>query len=101
MRTRSPRFMAAEEPLSPVLLPRPRMLGLAVRVVMLALVSTLTLVAYPNGYALGWLARIAVPPVRAVLARAHPVLGPLSRRPEVVTPCLGAAATAEGPAAAT
>jgi signal transduction histidine kinase len=77
------------------------MLGLAVRVVMLALVSTLTLVAYPNGYALGWLALIAVSAVPAVLAPAHPVLGPLSRLAEVVTTCLAAAAIGEGPAAAT
>jgi signal transduction histidine kinase len=75
------------------------MLGLAVRVVMLALVGALSLRASPNGYALVWLALVAVAAVPAVLAPAHPVLGPLSRLAEVVTTCLAVAAVGEGAAA--
>src|SRR3712207_6614830 len=100
MRTRSPRFTAAEEPLNPVLLPRPRMLGLAVRVVMLVLVGVLSLSRYPTGYTLVWLALIAAAAAPAILAPEHRVIGPLSRLAEVVTTCLAAAAVGEGPAAA-
>src|SRR6266536_214242 len=73
------------------------MLGLAVRIVMLMLVGSLTLRVTSNWYALSWLVLIAAAAVPAVLAPEHRVLGPLSRLAEVVTTCLAAAAIAAVP----
>jgi signal transduction histidine kinase len=77
-----------------VALPRPRLLGLAVRVVMLALVAGMALRAAPTAGTVGWLALIAMAAVPAILATNHPVIGPLGRSAEVVTTCLAAAAVA-------
>ncbi|MCW2638983.1 MAG: ATPase [Dactylosporangium sp.] len=86
--------MAADEPLTPILLPRPRLLGLAVRATMLALVAALSLHAAPAQDVLGWLALMALASAPALVMPEHRVIGPLSRLAEVVTTCLAAAAIA-------
>jgi signal transduction histidine kinase len=84
--------MAGDEPVTPEILPRPRLLGVSVRAVMLALVAALSLRAAPAHDVLGWLALMAVAGVPTVLLPEHRVIGPLSRLAEVVTTCLAAAA---------
>ncbi|GAA1792782.1 hypothetical protein GCM10009835_08230 [Planosporangium flavigriseum] len=84
--------MVADGPLAPVLLPRPRLLGIAVRAVMLAFMAALSLRAAPTLGVLGWIALIAVAAVPALLMPDHRVIGPLARLAEVITTCLAAAA---------
>ncbi|MEO3929638.1 GAF domain-containing sensor histidine kinase [Micromonosporaceae bacterium B7E4] len=65
-------------------LPRPHPLAAAARVVMLALVAVLTLIATREPGQLRWVALLAVAGIPAVVAPRHRVLAPLGRFAEVV-----------------
>ncbi|MBF9132528.1 GAF domain-containing sensor histidine kinase [Plantactinospora sp. S1510] len=65
-------------------LPRPHPLAAAARVVMLALVAVLTLIATRDPGQLRWVALLAVAGIPAVIAPGHRPLAPLGRFAEVV-----------------
>ncbi|OZV84632.1 ATPase [Micromonospora echinospora] len=71
--------------------PRPHPLAVTARVVMLALVAVLTLIATREVDQLWWIALLALAGVPALLAPTDRLLGPLSRAAEVVV--LGLAAS--------
>ncbi|MEU6076845.1 GAF domain-containing sensor histidine kinase [Micromonospora sp. NPDC047074] len=71
--------------------PQPHPLAAAARVVMLALIAVLTLLATGEPSQLWWIALLAVAGLPALLAPEHRPLGPLSRVAEVVL--LGLAAS--------
>ncbi|XTZ18353.1 sensor histidine kinase [Micromonospora echinospora] len=71
--------------------PRPHPLAVSARVVMLALVAVLTLIATREVDQLWWIALLALAGVPALLAPNDRLLGPLSRAAEVVV--LGLAAS--------
>jgi signal transduction histidine kinase len=73
---------------------RPHPLAAAARVVVLALVAVLTLIATRNNDQLAWIALLAVAGIPAVVAPRHPVLAPLGRFAEVVIVGLAASAVA-------
>ncbi|HET9516089.1 MAG TPA: sensor histidine kinase, partial [Actinoplanes sp.] len=69
-------------------------LAVAGRVVMLALVAVLTLIATRDVAELRWTALLAVAALPALFAPAHPVLAPLGRLAEVVVTGLAAGSVA-------
>ncbi|MGI5213994.1 sensor histidine kinase [Plantactinospora sp. CA-290183] len=71
-------------PASTSALPRPHPLAAAARVVMLALVAVLTLIATREPDQLRWIALLAVAGIPAVVAPRHRLLAPLGRFAEVV-----------------
>ncbi|MBO4209593.1 GAF domain-containing sensor histidine kinase [Micromonospora echinofusca] len=77
-------------PASTPVRPRPHPLAAAARVVMLALVAVLTLIATRDVAQLWWIALLAVAGLPALLAPHHRVLAPLGRFAEVVIVCLAA-----------
>ncbi|MEH1011602.1 GAF domain-containing sensor histidine kinase [Micromonospora sp. CPCC 206060] len=74
--------------------PRPHPLAAAARVVMLALVAVLTLIATRDIGQLWWIALLAVAGLPALLAPNHRVLAPIGRFAEVVIVCLAASQVA-------
>ncbi|MEQ4302118.1 GAF domain-containing sensor histidine kinase [Plantactinospora sp. B6F1] len=71
-------------PASTTGLPRPHPLAAAARVVMLALVAVLTLIATREPGQLRWVALLAVAGIPALVAPRHRILAPLGRFAEVV-----------------
>jgi hypothetical protein len=69
---------------------RIRPLEAASRVIMLALVAVLTVIATDDPWQLGWIALLAVAAVPAFVARHHPVLAPAGRFAEVIVTGLAA-----------
>jgi signal transduction histidine kinase len=86
---------------------QPQAFGLAVRLVLLALVTVLSLRVTDNWQPLHWLLLILVAAVPATVAAEHAVVGPLARVAETALTALAAAAVAAdathhtGPAAGT
>lgn len=83
-------------PASTPALPGPHPLAAAARVVMLALVAVLTLLATRDPGQLPWIGLLAVAGIPAVVAPRHRVLAPLGRFAEVVILGLAAGQVAAG-----
>lgn len=79
--------------------PRPHPLGVVARLIVLAVVVAMSLLAARGESALAWLALIVVAGIPASAAPAHPVIGPLARLAEALLTTLAAAALAAAPAA--
>jgi signal transduction histidine kinase len=69
---------------------RPHPLAVAARVVMLALVAVLILIATRRLAELSWVAALAVAGIPAVFAHRHRILGPIGRLTEVIIVGVGA-----------
>ncbi|MBB4694388.1 sensor histidine kinase [Paractinoplanes abujensis] len=69
-------------------------LAVAARIIMLALVAALTVIATSDFGQLRWIALLAVAALPAVLAPDHHLLAPLGRFAEVVVTCLAAGSVA-------
>ena len=69
-------------------------LAVAARIVMLALVAAMTLIATRDAGQLGWIALLAVAALPAIVAPDHRVLAPLGRFAEVAVTGLAAGSVA-------
>ena len=80
---------------APAIVPaRVQPLAVAARIVMLALVAAMTLIATRDAAQLGWIALLAVAALPAVIAPDHRILAPLGRFAEVAVTGLAAGSVA-------